>query len=261
MFFRQILIIGLFLFLPLLLIMPSAYAGTRTLIKDTTLSPQGWTVGEQLKFKKDSLVMTNEFGEVISGTLADNTYLRPIGWQQVLNDYHYVSTYAGVDPFYHHYQHFVVGKEYNTTIPLYGHLLYKGGTQVVFNEYGEVISGTIAEDATLQLVKNRYGFLNFKEDNILAFYDSGAIRSGVLDEDTSLRAVGWRNNYMKENSAGFVKFSAKKKIEFNEDGEVISGTLKEALKWHLSNGSVVEFSAGTVVHFDEQGTAVEKGGV
>ena len=63
---------------------------------------------------------------------------------------------------------------------------------------------------------------------------------------------------MAEDSAGFVKFSAKKKIEFNEYGEVIAGTLKEPLKWHAPDGSTVEFSANTFVHFDEQGAVTEK---
>lgn len=254
---RQIVTFVLLLF-QLLFVMPSGYAGSKTLTKETKLHPQGWTVGDQLKFKKDSVVMTNDLGEVISGTLADDTFLRPLGWQLVLNDYYYVSTYAGVDPFSHHYQHFVVGKEYNTAVPSHGHLQYKGGTQVTFNEYGEVISGTIAEDATIQLVKDKYGFLNFKEDNVLAFYDSGVVRSGVLDEDTNLRPMGWRNNYVSEDTAGFVKFSAKKKIEFNEFGEVISGTLKEPLKWRYPDGASVELSANATVHFDEQGAVSEK---
>lgn len=258
MSFRHMVITMFILSLPLAFIMPSGYAGSKTLTKETKLHPQGWTVGDQLKFKKDTVVTTNELGEVISGTLADNTFLRPLGWQQVLNDYYYSSTYAGIDPFFHHYQHFVVGKEYNTAVPSHGHLQYKGGTQVTFNESGEVISGTIAEDATIQLVKDKYGFLNFKEDNGLAFYESGAVHYGVLDEDTNLRPMGWRNNFMAEDSAGFVKFIAKKKIEFNEYGEVISGTIKEPLKWNSPDGSAVEFSANAAVHFAEQGAVSGK---
>ena len=258
MMLKHIVITMLILSLPLVLIMPSGYAGTKTLIKDTKLHPQGWTVGDQLKFKKDTVVATNEVGEVVSGILAVDTFLRPLGSQQVLNDYSYVSTYAGVDPFFNHYQHFVVGKAYNTSVPSHGHLLYKGGTQVTFSEYGEVVAGTIAEDATIQLVKDKYGFLNFKEDNVLAFYDSGVIRSGVLDEDTNLRPVGWKNNIIPDDSAGFVKFSAKKKIEFNEYGEVIAGTVKEPLKWHAPDGSEIEFSANVTVIFDETGAIAEK---
>jgi len=258
MILKRIVITILLLFLPLLFVMPSGYAESKTLTKETKLHPQGWTVGDQLKFKKDTVVTTNELGEVISGILADNTFLRPIGWQQVLNDYYYASTYAGVDPFSNHYQHVFIGKAYNTAAPSHGHLLYKGGTQVTFNEYGEVVAGTIAEDATIQLVKDKYGLLNFKEDNGLAFYESGVVHYGVLDEDTNLRPIGWINNIIAEDSAGFVKFSAKKKIEFNEYGEVISGTLKEPLKWHSPDGLVVEFTANTVVNFDEQGAVSEK---
>ena len=255
---KHVVIILALLFLPLLFFVPSGYAEITNLTKDTKLHPQGWMVGDQLKFKKETSVLTNELGEVISGILANDTFLRPSGWQRVFNDYSYISTYAGVDPFSSHYQHFFVGKAYNIAVSSYGHLLYKGGTQVVFNEYGEVISGTIAEDATIQLVKDKYGLLNFRADNILSFYESGVVKSGVLDEDTYLRPVGWKNNYLAGESAGFVKFTAKKKIEFNEYGEVIYGTLKEPLKWHSPDGSPIEFSANVTVIFDNTGAIAVK---
>ena len=59
---------------------------SRMLDKNTELHPQGWSVGETIKFKKKTAVRLNDIGEVISGTLADDTYLRPQGWQRIIND-------------------------------------------------------------------------------------------------------------------------------------------------------------------------------
>ena len=74
----------------------TAFAATsRTLDKNTELHPQGWSVGETIKFKKNTAVRLNDNGEVISGTLADDTYLRPHGWQRIINDHYFVSAYTG----------------------------------------------------------------------------------------------------------------------------------------------------------------------
>lgn len=56
----------------------------KTLTKSEELYPQGWTVGDQIKFKKGTTASLNDNGAVISGVLASDTYLRPQGWQAVL---------------------------------------------------------------------------------------------------------------------------------------------------------------------------------
>ena len=58
-------------------LMPGAWAETRMLAKDTELHPQGWTVGDFIQFKKDTAVTLNNLGEVVSGTLAKDTFLPP----------------------------------------------------------------------------------------------------------------------------------------------------------------------------------------
>jgi hypothetical protein len=40
-----------------------------------------------IEFKKRTPLTTNELGEVISGTLKDDTFLQPRGWERVINDY------------------------------------------------------------------------------------------------------------------------------------------------------------------------------
>lgn len=244
-------LLGALLFL--ILIMPGVQAETTTLAKDTKLHPQGWTVGDLVEFKKGTPLITNELGEVIAGTLAKDTFLQPRGWERVIDDYYYVSAYVDVMPLFPRYQRALIDRRYNMAIPGYGHLRYKGGTPVTFSENGDVISGTIAEQATVRLVEGKYGFVSFKENTVLSFYDSGAVRSGVLDADTGLRPVGWIANHSEPASAGFVKFRAKQAIEFNEKGEVIAGTLKETAKWRSTAGEAIELPANAAVRFQEQG--------
>lgn len=43
---------------------------SKKLSKNEELYPQGWSVGDQVKFKKNTVVMINDSGAVISGTLA-----------------------------------------------------------------------------------------------------------------------------------------------------------------------------------------------
>jgi len=78
---------------------------SRMLDKNTELHPQGWSVGETIKFKKKTAVRLNDIGEVISGTLADDTYLRPQGWQRIINDNYFVSAYTGGAWFPRHHRY------------------------------------------------------------------------------------------------------------------------------------------------------------
>ncbi|SCM78715.1 conserved exported hypothetical protein [uncultured Sporomusa sp.] len=255
--FRRVMSAMLGVVLAVLLVVPCVQAETRTLPKDTKLHPQGWTVGDKVEFKKGTVLTTNDLGEVTSGTLKDDIFLQPRGWERVINDYYYVSAYA-VGSFFPRFHRSFIERSYNMAIPGYGHLRYKGGTPVTFSEQGEVLRGTLAEQATVRLVAGKYGFLTLRENTVLAFYDSGAIRSGVLAEDTHLRPVGWRTNLAANDSAGFVKFSAKQAIEFDENGEVTVGTLKEKVTWRSTAGEVVEFPANTVVRFNDEGALVIK---
>lgn len=67
---------------------------SKKLSKNEELYPQGWSVGDQVKFKKNTVVMINDSGAVISGTLANDTFLRPQGWQRIINDYYFISAYT-----------------------------------------------------------------------------------------------------------------------------------------------------------------------
>lgn len=230
-------------------------AQTRTLESDTELHPQGWTVGDRVAFKKRTVVELNVQGEVISGTLAEDAFLRPRGWDRVINDYYYVTAYT--DNGFHFRRHFPLVQDgrYNMAIPGYGHLMYKAETSVVFSEQGDVLKGTLEENATIRLGEGNYGFLNFAKNHPLAFYPSGAVKSGVLAEDTYLRPRGWTNIPVVGDAAGFIRFKAKKPVLFNEQGELLAGTLKEDTRLLTVDGTVIIVAAGSDVFFGELGVA------
>lgn len=80
-------------FLSLLLCVQMASAETVLLEKSTAMVPQGWSVADDdLKFKKGTNAVLNDSGEVVEGVLTSDTYLRPTGWRNIINDYSYVET-------------------------------------------------------------------------------------------------------------------------------------------------------------------------
>lgn len=249
-------VLGSLLYLSLT--MPGAWAETRTLTKDTKLHPQGWSVGDFVKFRKNTSVILNELGEVVSGTLDKDILLLPRGWERVINDYYSATVYTEIRPYFHrfYYRPFI-GRDDNVIIPGYGHLLYKGGTVVTFSDQGDILSGTIADKATVRLLAGHYGFVTFKSDTVLRFYPSGAVLSGVLDDDTFLRPVGWKKLLTGDDSAGFIKFSKDKTITFNEAGEVVYGAIKDSTVLLSGAGTRQTFSAGARVEFDEAGAAAK----
>ncbi len=241
------------------LLTPGATAQTRTLSTDTKLHPQGWSVGDFIKFRKNTVVSLNEMGEVVSGTLDKDTLLPPRGWERVINDYYSTTVHADISPYFHRFSYRpFMGRDYNVIIPGYGHLLYKGGSVVTFSEQGDIITGTIADKATIRLVAGKYGFVTFKSGTVLTFFADGAVQSGVLDEDTHLRPVGWKGLLTGDESAGYIKFSKDKTITFNEAGEVVAGTIKEAATLPADKGAGQEFPAGSLVVFDELGASTSR---
>ena len=229
-----------------------AAPASKVLTKNEELYPQGWSVGEQVKFKKGTTVSLNEKGTVVTGVLASDTYLRPQGWERVINDYSLVSSYAGsfFSPRWIH-----GGTIYNMAVPSYGHIRYQDGTAVTFSEQGTVLSGTIAEETTVGIGEGQYGFVAFKSGSVLDFYDNGALKTGTLAEDTKLHPVGWQNNAIDMSNAGFVEFKEKTVVNLTTTGEVISGTLKKVLQWK-NEGQEIELPANKVINFTEQGATV-----
>lgn len=237
----------------LLLVMANAaLAKTITLDKDTKLIPQGWTVADDIKFKKNTNAILNANGELVKGTLASSTYLRPTGWRLLANNYLYVETAPDIFPprFFRPFPH-----HHGVVIPADGHVRYKTNTLVTFAEDGTVLSGTIDNDVVLQLSEKAYGFVRFKNDTLLSFFPNGRVKSGVLAENTKLRPVGWHNN-LADESSGFVEFKSGMRVTFDIDGLVTQGSLTKKTLWHNADGSSQELEAKAPISFTTDRAAV-----
>lgn len=231
----------------------AAFAKTISLDKDTKLVPQGWTVADDIKFKKNTTVALNDNGQVMEGVLANDTYLRPTGWKNLASNYYYVESSAGFFPprfFYHPFRPGLV-------IPADGHVRYCGNKPISFAADGTVLSGTIDNDVVLQLSATGYGFVRFKNDTELSFYANGSVKSGTLAEATKLRPLGWENN-LQDESAGFVEFKSGTVTTFNEAGLVSAGSLNKKTLWHDANGSSQELAAKVPIDFCEIATSQKK---
>ena len=236
----------------------SAFAApvSKILTKNEELFPQGWSVGDQVKFKKGTMASLDENGSLVTGVLANDTYLRPQGWQRIINDYYSVAAYTEHSFFPpRYYRYWNNSGTYNIVLPSSGHIRYKGGTAVTFSEQGTVLSGTIVDKTTIGIGEGQYGFVDFKSDSVLTFYDNGAVKTGTLSEDTKLRPVGWKNNTINMENAGFVEFKAKSVVNLTQNGEVTSCTAKNILKWK-NEGVEVELPPNAVINFTEQGAEV-----
>lgn len=240
-------------FLSLLLCMQIANAETVLLEKSTAMVPQGWSVADDdLKFKKGTETVLNDNGEVVEGVLTSDTYLRPTGWRNIINDYSYVETSGYFFPRFYPSWSFSTGAPF----PTYGHIRYKDGEKLVFAPDGTVLSGVIDESSTFKLDKNKYGFVTFKEDTRLTFDPDGNIISGVLGDDTYLRPIGYANN--KNLLAGFVEFKKGSSTIFTAEGLVASGELKNELLWKQPSGSVITLPVKKTISFAQDGTASVK---
>ncbi|MBQ5637258.1 MAG: hypothetical protein IIV08_06830 [Selenomonadales bacterium] len=217
--------------------------------KNTHFYLQGHTVGEEVEFRKETVVVLNDIGEVVEGVLNEEAYLRPVGWQSIIQDYSYAAAYLDARPFFPR----MASSGHQAVMMTFGHLPYKEKTKIVLDEDGYVLSGTVKDDVTIALVEERYGFVTLKGDNELAFYPDGKLKSGVLKEDTNLRPVGWQKRLTPDtSSAGYVMFRAGEDVVFDENGEVIVGTIKEALPT-LTDKDGKMYLAGTKLSFTADG--------
>lgn len=220
-----------------------------TLKKDTDYYLQGHSVGEAVEFRKGTTVVLNEIGEVMEGTLNEVVWLRPVGWQSIIQDYSFAAGYVDVRPFFPRMTH----STYQMALLNFGHLPYKEKTKIVLNEDGLVLSGTIKEEVTIALTEDKYGFIKLKSGEEVVFYPDGKLKSGTLAEDTKLRPVGWRERLdLDRESVGYVEFRAGEDIVFDENGEVLSGTIKKSSPTLIS-GEGKMYADGTKLSFAVDG--------
>jgi hypothetical protein len=227
---------------------------TKTLTENTKITPPGVIVtwwNEIPRFKKGSVVILNQSGEVLEGILAENASL-PYETGKTQSSFTRTSNPPPPLPIF-----------INTTTeakPMYRVLTFKGGTKVTFNERGEVIRGTLAAGDSISLNTSNHIFVSEGE---ISFHPNGMPATFCLSHNTYMRPVGWQRTLIENyNAPGFIEFKDKKNIELNDRGEVIKGTLNKDSKLLtedelLSEGVIKMYEAGTTVEFNTNGFVVK----
>ncbi len=256
-----------------LLFCPEAYAAqiTKTLAENTRITPPGVIVATRAAipmFKKGTVVILNEFGEVVEGILAGDISL-PYETGDSQDSVRSTSIYVAPSP----PPVVIVPRPapvpppvfvpYSVTdkTPQIRVLFFRGGTKVVFNNRGEIIRGTISSDQTINL--NPTNCISVSRGEI-SFYKNGMVATCTLASDSYLRPVGWSeilsDNFTERIAcSGFVEFKGGKPIELNDKGEVVKGTLNNDTKLSSTSPLIPDvigkklYKAGTTVEFDNRG--------
>lgn len=212
-----------FILLVLIIIPVIAFCSKATIPdQDIDLHPQGWVSGGTLQFKPGSQVELNERGEVISGVLKFNEYLRSVGMGDEIRG--------------------ITDSERPTPSNF---LHFKGSNSItVFDEHGAVISGTLANSSYIYLIPDVDPCIKFKGDTTITFDKNGNIKTGTLNDDYYLRPLG--GNTFLPPTAGFIKFKARTQVVFGTNAQVIKGTIANDL---TLNG--IKYPAGTTLQFSE----------
>lgn len=224
---------------------------TKTLDEDTRITPPGVIVATRDDipvFKKGTVVTLNKYGEVLAGKLADTIRLP---YETGAPDAMKKASYTPSMPIFIPYS-------VPDSQPKYRVLPFKGGTEVIFNDRGEVVKGTLSgSDESIELNPVNHILVSSGE---ISFHKNGMVATCTLSKASYLRPVGWAllltENYTANTAcAGLVEFKGKKPIELNEKGEVVKGTLNKDTKLLLEpDGSRIKtYEAGTTVEFDDNG--------
>jgi hypothetical protein len=199
--------------LVLMLIPASVFCSTATVTdREVNLQPQGWVSGT-LAFKPGSTVELNKKGEVISGVLKYNEYLRSVG----------------------------IGYSMGSDTP--ARLYYKGSdATTVFDERGRVISGTLAGHYNyIYLIPYSEPLVLFKIGTSITFDKNGNVLKGTLRDDTNLRPTGLKST----------KFKAETEVVFGPGAQVIKGTIANDLSLNGTTypaGTTLQFSESDYPH-------------
>lgn len=254
-----------------LLFCPAAYAAriTKTLDENTRITPPGVIVVTRADipmFKKGTIAILNDFGEVVEGVLAENISLpyetgnpqnsaRATAFTPAPQPPIIIPRPAPAPP------PIFIPYSVTDTTPQIRVLPFKGGTKVVFNDRGEVIRGTLSTSQTINL--NPANHISVSDAEI-SFHQNGMVATCTLAGDAYLRPVGWSqiltDNFTERIAcSGFVEFKAGKPIDLNDKGEVVKGTLNKDTKLPSTNIFFADgsgkrlYKAGTTVEFDNKG--------
>lgn len=119
-------------------------------------------------------------------------------------------------------------------------IFFAAGTMIEFTQDGHLASGTMRDPL-------RINDIDFPERSEVSFHDSGALRSTLLPHE----------KYFKTRDCGIVALAAGREIEFDEDGNLIRGTLRDP-KTVRSGDQEFVFAAGGEIEFYADG-AIKSG--
>jgi hypothetical protein len=157
-------------------------------------------------------------------------------------------------------------------------VLFKGGTEVILNDFGEVIQGKLASSTDFLPVgwrgvvesfnfksgihygdSAKPGHLRFKGNHIISFNNLGEVVSGTLDFEATI--------YLSfPNKKGIIILKGGTFIKYHDNGVLAEGTLeKEKLLkpsgWTTmaNNGQAgfIKFKDGTVIKLNDKAEVIE----
>lgn len=260
----------------LLLFYPGACTAqiSKTLAENTRITPPGVIVairGDIPMFKKGTIVILNDFGEVLEGVLAEDISL-PYETGDATGPAraaYYIPTpqppiiiaprpAPAPPPIF-------IPNVVTDMAPQIRVLNFKGGTKIVFNDRGEAVRGTVSTNQLINLNPTNSITVSSAE---ISFHKNGMVATCTLNNDSYLRPVGWMeiltDNFTDRiTCSGFVEFKGGKPVELNDKGEVVKGTLENDTK--LASDNIIVpgisgkklFKAGTAVEFDDKGKVVK----
>ncbi|HQE24300.1 MAG TPA: copper amine oxidase N-terminal domain-containing protein [Syntrophomonadaceae bacterium] len=211
---------------------PNGLVEKGVLYQDTALP---YNYNQYLVFKKGSTVTFSSDGYVTKGIIRDNQYL------PYREDKH-----LDVAPSQEVVFEKGLLKEatllYDTKLEYRSdsELEFKAGTRVYFNDKGYVIRGTLTSGSKIKYDPTWEVLI--MGDKEVEFNSQGYIKSGYLAD------------YFSSDKAVYAEHT---KIEFDDNGKVLYGTLRDGVSLPLGNGYSVECKAGTEVFYHPNYTVKE----
>jgi hypothetical protein len=129
-----------------------------------------------------------------------------------------------------------------------GGVAFQKGSVLTRYPSGQVKSGTLAVERTLNVNPKGNSAVSFQEGTEVTFNQEGYVTAGTLAVERKLN--------VPPNKNGAATFQRGTRIFFNNSGYVVSGTLAVETTLNTNTGTSRSFKRGSVIRLDEQGAAI-----
>ena len=221
----------------------NTYVQSGTLLKDTTLE---YVKGKTAVFKAGTKIEFFSTGYVKKGTVKQNTIFEYMAGKSLnckaASEVEFDKNGYAVSP--------VLAEDTKFEYAAGKSIKFKMGTAVSFYPKGYVKSGTPKDPATVRYMEGQ--LVTFSPAGPIDFATNGNAVSGVLNSDAELACN-------REYIAGDVPtykgavFQGGTRVEFQNEGRVKSGTLRDSTFLKYEKNSTALFSSSTVVTFNQNG--------